>query len=248
MIRKQRPFLRFVASVTVCVILLPYVLRLYLALSPNAKADDVWLSLIQAAPFGENIATLVVALWGEAQSGVDSLLEFLTSQKFSFPQYFTMELGELIFTSVFVLILSSVIGRKLFCSTEGGFWDHVANAVFQIFLTFCASLVVDVIMDTFVTNLAYAEGLKLDFTAWGYGLSLGGAGLIMLLLCGVIFLDAILLVAIGCFKLSVSYGFFLWLLLVEMQDGTTWMLAIGVVLWLIMIWLLQTLEGLFLPK
>ena len=248
MTRKQRAFLRFVASVALCVMLLPYVLRLYLTLSPNAKADDVWLSLVQAAPFGERIATLVIAVWGEAQSGVDSLLEFLASQKFSFPQYFTMELGELIFTSVVVLLISSVIGRKLFNSTEGGFWDYLANAVFQVFLTFCASLVVDVVLDTFTFNLPYAENLIGDLAAWGYGLSLGTVGVVMLVLCGVIFLDAILLVAIGCFKLSVSYGFFLWMLLVQMQGGSGWMLAVGVTLWLVMIWLLQALERLFLPQ
>lgn len=159
-----------------------------------------------------------------------------------------MELGELIFTSVVLLILSSVIGKKVFYSTEGGFWDHVANAVFQVFLTFCASLVTDVVFDNFVSNLVYAEGMKLAATAWIYGLGLSGVGVVMLVLFGVILLDAILLVAIGCFKLSVSYGYVLWLLLLQMEGGSTWMLAVGVVLWLAMIWLLQALEGIFLPK
>lgn len=86
MTKKTWAFIRFIASVTACVMLLPYVLRLYLALSPNARPDDIWLSLIQAAPFGEKIATLVVSLWGEAQSGVESILEFLSLQKFTFPQ------------------------------------------------------------------------------------------------------------------------------------------------------------------
>lgn len=248
MIRKMKGLIRLVAAVTACVILLPFILRLYLALSPNAKADDVWLSLVQAAPFGESIATAVISVWGEAQSGIDSLVEWLLSQKLSFPQHISMELGELIFTSVLVLVISSLIGRKLFLDTDGGLFNHIANAVFQVLLTFTASLTVDVILDTFVLNLSFAQGLRHDLTAWIYALALSGSGFIMLLVCGVLFFDAILLVAIGCLKLTVSYGYIFWLLQVEMQNGATWMLAVGVVLWLAVLWLLQCLESIFLPK
>lgn len=240
--------MRLAASVTVSIILLPFILRVYLSLSPNATADEVWLSLVQAAPFGEYIATAVIAVWGEAQSGVDALLEWLTSQKMSFPQHFSMELGELIFTSVLVLMLSSVIGRKLFQDTQGGLFNNLANAVFQVLLTFSASLAVDIILDVFNTQLAYAAGLKHDLAAWGYAITLTGGGITMLVVCGVLFFDAILLVAIGCLKLTTSYGIMMWLLMVEMQNESRWMLLIGVVCWLVLLWLLQCLESIFLPK
>ena len=246
--KKIKGLFRLGASVTASVILLPFILKTYLILSPNADANEIWISLIQAAPFGESIATVVLAVWGEAKSGLDSLVDWFLSQKLSFPQYFSMELGELIFTSVIVLVISSLIGRRIFYQTEGGIFDHAANAVFQVLLTFTASLVVDIILDTFVTNLAFAEGLKHDITAWVYALTLSAGGIWMLIAFGVIFLNAILLVAIGCLKLTTSYGFFLWLVQVEIQHESGWMLAVGVVMWLIMIWLLQSLESIFLPK
>ena len=248
MTRKTRAILRFVASITLSVMLLPFILRLYLALSPNATADEVWLSLVQAAPFGEAVATTVIAVWGEAQSGVDSLLDWLISQRLTFPQHFSMELGELMFTSVLVLVISSLIGRKFFQNMQGGFFNNAANAVFQVLLTFSASLVVDIILDFFNTQLAHTAGVGHDVMAWIYAIGLSGGGVWMLIVCGVLFLDAILLLAIGCLKITISYGFFLWLLLIEMQNGSVWMLCIGVVSWLVILWLLQRLESIFLPS
>lgn len=240
--------MRLVAAITVSVILLPFILWLYLTLSPTADAEDVWLSLVQTAPFGDSIATGVVAVWGEAQSGVEGIVEWLVSQKLSFPQYFSMELGKLIFTSVLMLIISSLIGQKLFSDTGGGMFDQAANVVFQVLLTFSASLATDAILDTYLTNLTYAEGMKHDVAAWGYAVILLVMGVSMLIVCRVTIIDAILLVAIGCLKLTTSYGFFLWLLLIEIQNGSRWMLAVGIVLMLIAIWLLQSLERIFLPK
>ena len=246
--RKMRGMMRLVASVTVSVILLPYILRLYLALSPNATAGEVWLSLVQAAPFGETIATAVVAVWGEAQSGVDSLLEWLASQKLSFPQHFSIELGKLLFTSVLVQVISALVGRKLLHDAEGGLFNNIANAVFQVLLTFTASLAVDVILDVFQAELTYAVGLKHELAAWGYTALLGGGGIGMLVVCGVVFLDAVVLVGVGCLKLTTSYGIFLWLLLVEMQNGSVWIMGVGIIIWLVLLWLLQQLESIFLPK
>lgn len=244
----MKGLIRLIASVTVSVILLPFILSAYLALSPNATADEVWLSLVQAAPFGESIATAVISVWGEARSGAEGILEWITSQNLSFPQHFSMELGELIFTSVLVLVLSSFVGRRLFQDTDGGLFNQLANAVFQILLTFTASLIADLILDTFTVNLAQAEGIKHDLTAWIYSAALGGGGVAMLLVCGVLLLDSILLVVIGCLKLTTSYGIFMWLLLNEMQNGSNWILCVGVALWLIILWLLQCLESIFLPK
>ena len=248
MTRKMHDLMRLAASVTVSIILLPFILRLYLALSPDATANEVWLSLVQAAPFGEAVATTVIAVWGEAQSGIDALLDWLLSQKLTFPQHFSMELGELIFTSVLVLVISGLIGRKLFQDTQGGFFNNAANAVFQVLLTFTASLVADIIMNFYTTQLVHMEGVAHDVWAWIYAIGLSGGGIWMLIVCGVLFLDAILLIAIGCLKITTSYGFFLWLLLIEMRNGSTWMLCIGVICWLVMLWLLQCLESIFLPK
>ncbi len=239
--------MRLIASVILCAILLPYILRVYLAISPGATAREIWLAFVQVAPFGESIATAVLAVWGEAQSGTDSLLEWFASQKFSFPQHFTMELGEMVFISVFVLVFSSVIGRKFFQSTQGGLYNQLANAVFQVFLTFAASLAVDLIFKTFTHELSYAMGLAKDLAAWIYAAVLGAGGIGMLMVCGVVFLDAILLVAIGCLKLTTSYGIFFWLLLNEMQGGSNWFLVLGALVWLGMIWFLQSVENLFLP-
>ena len=247
MTKTVRGLMRLVAAVTASIILLPFILRLYLALSPNATPNEVWLSLVQAAPFGEAVATTVIEVWSEAQSGIDSLMDWLMSQKLTFPQHFSMELGELMFTSILVLVISSLIGRKLFRDTQGGFYNNAANAVFQVLLTFTASLVVDVILDFYNTQLAYLEGVGHDVAAWIYVILLGGGGMRMLMICGVLLIDTILLVAIGCLKITTSYGFFLWLLLLEMQNGSTWMMCIGVISWLLIVWLLQCLESIFLP-
>lgn len=248
MSKKMNGLMRLIAAITVSVILLPYLIQSYLVLSPKPDANEVWLSFIQAAPFGDWIGTLVLSIWGEAKSGADSLLEWMLSPQISFPAYLTMELGELVFQSVIVLVMSCLVGRKIFYRTEGGFFDHAANAVFQVLLTFIACLIVNVLMELAVAYLVLPEGVMQGVMAWVYGLSLGAGGIALLIVCGVIFLNAILLVAIGCLKLLVSYGYFLWLVRIEIEHEAGWMLAVGVILWLVMIWLLQSLESLFLPK
>lgn len=247
MTKSMRGLMRLVAAVTASITLLPFILRLYLALSPNATPNEVWLSLVQAAPFGETVATAVIEVWGEARSGTDSLMDWLTTQKLTFPQHFSMELGELVFTSILVLAISSLIGRKLFRDTQGGIFNNAANAVFQVLLTFTASLVVDAILDLNVMKLAHMEGVAHDVVTWINIFLLGGGGMAMLKVCGVLFADTILLVAIGCLKITTSYGFSLWLLLIEMQNGSTWRGYIGIISWLLIEWLLQCLESIFLP-
>lgn len=248
MTKTMRGLMRLIAALTTSVILLPFILRLYLTLSPNATANEVWWSLVQAAPFGEALATTVIAVWSEAQSGIDSLLNWLTSQKLTLPQHFSMELGELVFTSVLVIVISGLIGRKLFQNTEGGLFNNAANAVFQVLLTFSASLVVDIILDFFNTQLTQLEAVPHDIWMWIYAIGLSGGGILMLVVCGVLFLDVIILVAIGCLKITTSYGYFLWLLMIDKQNGSTWMMCVGAILWLLTIWLLLCFESIFLPN
>lgn len=246
--KNMKGLIRLVAAITASVVLLPFVISLYLAVSPNATAHELWMAFVQAVPFGESIATMVVSLWEETQSGADSLVDWLFAPNIRFSQYFSMEMAEIIFTSVVILLFYNVIGKRIFKDTSGGMLNHAANAVFQVFLTFCASLVVDWVFDLFAVALPNISGIAHDIWVYIYSGGLGIVSIVMLAVSGIVFLDTIILVGIGCLKIALSYSMFLWLLVNEMHGGSVWGMTAGIIFWLAALWLLQICEDLFVVK
>lgn len=246
--QKFRGALRFCASVTLTVILMPYILRAYLALAPGAEAREVWLSLVQAIPFGDWLATVVISLWSEAQSGMEALSGWLTSSAIPFPIHLTVELSKLVFTGVLLAVVTNFVGKKILLSSGGGILNHAADAVFQVLCCFAASLLADVTYRFFETQLAQASAVASQVGTVLFSLVTGGGSLWILIVLNVVFLNAILVILTGCFKLLISYSAFMCLLLNEIQGGPQWLMPVGIAVCLLVLWLVQRVEKVLLPS
>ncbi len=238
---------RFIFAIIASFVLLPIVLRLYLNVAPDATSKDIWNAFIQTAPFADFLGTKMVSVWGEAQSGLESALKGLLDNQGNFTLHFSMELGQLAFSGAVLVLLSSVLGKLLPINVEGGIFSNAANAIFQLLLSFTASLVVDFVFKLFQANLADIMDASQYWLVTLYIFLLFGGGAAILLCLGIVFYFAIVLMAIGCMKLCVSYCIFLWLLLAQMQGGSPIMLVGGVLAWLAAIWWLQKMEKIFVP-
>lgn len=245
--KKLRGSLRLAAAVILSVVLLPYILRFYLALAPDSTAHEIWMALVQAVPFGDWLATVVISLWSEAQSGIDSLMNWLTSQQLQFPLHLSVEISKLIFTSVLLMVVSAFVGGTVLKDSGGGFLNHAADAGFQVLCCFAASLVANLVFRFFETELIQSNEIIRQVAAGLFTLVAGGGGLWMLVAAGLLFFNAILVIAAGCLKLLVSYGIFMWLLVNEMLGGPSWLMPVGAVGLLLFLWLIQRFEKLFVP-
>lgn len=246
--KKINGLVRLVAAITVSVLLLPYIIRLYLFVLPGTPAKELWTAFIQAAPFGEHLATAIIAVWGETQSGIDSILELITSHKFSFEVFLSVELAELIATSVLMILLTNVVGKKLLNNHSGGLYNDLANLIFQVFLVFTASLVTDWIFKFFTSQVINLPNIIHDIVSLIYSGILGIGGTALLVFSGIMVWDAILLVGIGCMKTLISYVFFLQLLLHEINGDHIVIIVWKIVAWFVLLWLLQRIESLLLPQ
>ena len=246
--KMARGILRLVASIVLCIILLPYILRLYLAIAPGATAREILTALVQTVPFGDYIELFMLAIWGKAQSGVDSLLDWILSQEYGFEMNFSMEFAALVFTSAFAMAISGIVGNSLVSDTNDGLFNQLANCIFQVLVTFCASLGADWSYRLFSSQLLELTEAGQIIVGIVYVVLLTGGGLWMIVLCGVVFLDALLIIGIGCLKLCINYGFFILLLIIEIQGSVQWLVYISTLIWLFFLWLLLRAEKLFLPK
>lgn len=242
--RKMKGLFRLIAAATLTVLLFPSMLRIYLALSGDATANEVWMALVQAAPFGDKIGTLVLSLWEEAQSGSESLLDWLLVQDLDFLQYITVELGELVFTAVLLMLVSEVVRTVILRGTGTTIYDLLANGLFQTMCCLFASLLANLVFGYFSETLLTVSEVCRDVGIQLFALFTGAGSFTALVFSGLLFGSAALFLAVNCMKLLVSYGVFMLLLLMSMDGAADWQLAIGVVCWLILIGLLQTGEDL----
>lgn len=238
---------RLILSVIASAIVLPIVLRLYLNVGLGTGAQDIWVAFAQTVPFGEDMAVSMLSLWGEAQSGLDSVLKYITNQKHDFALHFSFELVQLIFCGVLMTLVGEVLKKVKAINVEGGLLDTIANAVCQLSLAFLASLLVDCAFRVIELSLVNTEYATQSAIMVVYMIVLSGGAAAALLLCGVIFYFIIALAAVGCLKLCVSYCMFLWILLARMQGGSFLVTLSGVAFWLASTWILQKIEQLFLP-
>lgn len=243
-----RGAIRLCAASILSVILLPYILRTYLALAPGADTQSVWLSFVQAVPFGDWLATLMISLWSEAQSGMDALTGWLTSSQIPFPIHLTVEMGKLVFSGVVLVVVTNFVGKKILLGSGGGFLNHAADVVFQVLCCFGATLLADVTYRFFESQLAQAGSTAQQVATVLFSIATGGGSLWILIVLNLVLLDAILAILLNCFKLLVTYSCFMWMLLSELQGGPDWLLPVGAALCLLVLWLVQRVEDVILPS
>lgn len=245
--RNLRGGIRLFAALTLCGLFFTPMLLTYLSLAPGSDLYTVWMTFIQVVPFGDWLATVTTSLWAEAESGMGSLLGWLTSSQLSFPIHLTVELGKLVFSSVLMIVVTNFIGKKILVSSGGGLMNYAADVIFQILCCLAASLLADVVFRYFEAQLAQANSVAAQVFAAVFSLLTGGGSLWILIVLQVVFINAILAILINCFKLLICYCTFMWMLLNELQGGPDWILFAGAGVCLLILWLLQRAEDALLP-
>jgi len=239
--------LRLVASVILCVFVLPIVLRLFLSLSPGASAQDYLLAFLEAAPFGDTIYSLAASILEEAQSGAEGvleLLELLELPRKSFALKFSMDMAETVFTSVILLLITNILGKEFFKVRGKDIFNRSANVFFQVFLLFCASLIVEAIFDFFSTMLMKIPEATQMILGYVYSASLGVVSVIILIIAGMLLIDAIIHVLSGCLSIFVSYTMYCAVLINQAGSGPQTLTVFVCAVWLILLWIILSLENL----
>ncbi len=246
--------IRFVIALGVSIIGLPTVLFMYLRLSPGASSRDFLDAFTQIVPFGEKFCPTIVSVWGEAQSGLDNALQNLEDhltfaiEGFELTKYLTLELAEMIFTGMVMLILTALLGKKFVISTDGGLLNNIANALLQLDIAFVSSLLISFVFTLYRTELAQLEGIWNDvLTVILAGLA-GGGGFVLMLIVGILWFRALVLIGINCLKLFLSYLAMCWLLVATVLGGSVIITAVGLALWVGTLWLVLEMEKMFLPS
>ena len=211
--------IRLVAALILCVIVFPYVLGLFLALSPDASAQDYLMVFLDSVPFGDSIVGLAASVLQAAQSGADAFLDLLVDSSKNLTLRFSMDLAEMIFTSVIIFLLGHVLGKVVFQSTGKDIFNQAANVLFEIFLIFCASLIVEGIFDFFSDALMKIPDITQEIMGYIYSAGLGVTSIIILVIAGMFLLDACIRVIGGCVNIFVSYAMFAAILLNKASGG-----------------------------
>ena len=239
---------RLVASILLCVFLIPMILNVYMQLKPDTASGELWVNLVQTIPMGVPIAEYVIGAFTEAQSGAYSLLEWIQNQELDFSQYLSMELAEFVFTAVILMLLTNVIGKNVVSTRDKGLSNRLANGIFQVLLTFIATLLTDLVYSVFSLAVDQVYGLVHDALIYGYSASLGIIGLVLLVFSGIMLFSALLLVGVNCLKLLCSYAITLWAAQWYIQGESAVVMLLGIVLWIIALCVLQFLENLVSPN
>lgn len=239
--------IRLCAASILTIILMPYILRTYLALAPGADAQSVWLSFVQTIPFGDYLGTVMISMWSEAQSGMDALSSWITSSHIPFPIHLTVELSKLVFSGILLFVVTNFIGEKILRGTNGGILNHLADVVFQVLCCYGASLIADVVFRFFEDQLVQTNSVIQQGATVLFSIVTSGGSLWILIVLGAVFINALLVILLNCLKLLVSYSCFMQLLLYTLSGGPVWLLPVGAAFWLLILWLLQRIEKHLLP-
>lgn len=238
--------MRLVAAVALAVIILPGVLRIFLAFSPEDSAQTLLEKLVSAIPFGHPLLRVVSGILTEAMSDGGSLLTWLQSQNISFPHYFTQEMGKMVFSGVILSLMTSILSAGIEDRRRKGLLNRLADMVFVTVFVFLSGLAADLLF-VFVDGVVKeSAGIFREIYVYISSGFLGAGGVALLMVSGLVFLDALLTVALSCIKMVCTYGGIIWVLICSWKGfPDIWALA-GIILWFTSILLVQWGEDLIL--
>lgn len=241
----KRGVVRLIASILLFVLVMPLVIVPGISFS---DPDALWIELLQLIPFEEPIVKLVCGLFLEFASGSLSIFEYIEEQNISLSQYIFMESAETIFTAVILLLLNAVIGKEFINAQERGTFNKLANCIFQILLAFIATRLTEYIYQFYSFQVLKLSNTAQNFFLNAYSILLSTSSVVLLIISGVLFLNAVFIIALNCLKLLFSYVLVLWGVLCYMYGGNIIGITVGFILWIVVLSVLLHLESLFSPK
>lgn len=238
--------MRLVAAVTLSVILLPFILQLFLTFSREDSPSVILNKLVSAIPFGNAILKVVSAVLTDAMSNQGSLLDWMSDQEFTFPQYFTMEMGKMVFSGVILALLTKLQQVGIEDKKRKGWLNRIADMVYLTLFVFSAGLLTDLLFEFFDLLVKDTAGIFRDIFVYIYSGGLGVAGVVLLVISGMVLLDAVLSVVLNCFKMAWTYAGVMWMLLCSCYGSPVWLTVLGIAVWAGLVLLIQRGEDLVL--
>lgn len=233
---KIKAMIRLIASILLCVILIPIIIEFYFMISPSNGAEDLETALIKALPMGEQIAYTIKAILSPAEAGLKGTLDHLFSNNLFTIDALILDLAQLYLISTFVLALSSLI-QKWFSGIKKGFINALANHITEILFIFTAYLFATYIYDFFIAEVSNLSELPQKIAIYFVAI-LSFAGGTIALFCGGKFQHSILKTLLKLLESTLAYVMCILLLL----SLSPWFLILP--MWVIMVWAFYFVDNL----
>lgn len=131
---KKQGLMRLVSAVALVVIFLPGLQRIYLAANPGETPGSLLTKLVGVIPFGSAICRAVSSVLTEVLQDGESLLDWMQDGKFSAAQFYSMEIGKMIFFATILSVILNMTGNLIMDKNRKGTMNRLADV---IFLTSC---------------------------------------------------------------------------------------------------------------
>lgn len=238
--------MRLISAVALAVIILPGVLRIFLAFSPEDTAQTLLQKLVSAIPFGYPLLRVVSGVLTEVMSDGGSLLTWLQSQNISFPHYLSQEMGKMVFSGAILSLMTSILSAGIADKSQRGTLNRLADIVFVTVFVFLSGLAADLLFGFVDGVVKKSAEIFREIYVYISSCLLGAGGVALLMLTRLVFLDVLLKVLLSCLKMLCTYGGIIWVLICSWKDfPDIWGLA-GIALWFTSILLVQWGEDLIL--
>lgn len=234
--------MRLIAAVTLSVILLPFILQFYLAFSQEDSPQMLLNKLAAAIPFGDGILKVVTGVLTDAMSNQDSLLDWIGKQEYDVSHYFTMEMGKMVLSGVILAALTNLARARIADDKRRGMLNHAADLVALTLFVLTASLLSDLLFEFFHSLVMNTADSFRSVFMYIYSGGLGIAGIAIMVISGTMLADALLSVALSCFKMAWTYAGIMWMLLCPIYGCPDWLMILGVVTWAVFVLFFQCIE------
>lgn len=243
---RKRGLMRLVAAVSLAVIVLPGVLQIYLAAVPGESPQTLLAKLIGAIPFGNPISRAVSGIMADAMSGGDSLLEWMEKGDFSMEQFFSLEMGKMLFSAAILSAILRVLENTIWDQKLRGILNRIADVVFLTVFVFVSGLLAEMLFSFAEKLVLQSVGILRSIAVYITSGALSVGGILLLCVTGLAFTKALLTVGMNCLKMIFTYGGIIWVLLCIIKEVSHPVLLAGIVAWIGLIGLLLVAEELIL--
>lgn len=238
--------MRLVAAVTLAVMLLPGVLRIYLAAVPGETPQSLLTKLISVIPFGNPIFRAVSSIMTDALSDGESLFDWMKNGDFSVAQFFSLEMGKMLFSAAILSLILRFLKGIIKDTKRSGTINRIADVVFLTFFVFISGLMAEMFFSYVEKLILQSMGILRSISVYFASGALGAGGIALLCMTGLVFTKALLTVAMSCLKMMFTYGGIIWVLLGITKGVSLLILISGIVAWIGLIGLLMVVDELIL--
>lgn len=194
---------RLIIATVLIALLVPMLFGFYSIIGEDSSAA-ILAKIIQVIPLGDSILKIVLLPISDSMSHYDTFSDWLNAQELSLPQHFTLEAGKLVFSSAILMLIEKIAIVKI--KGNGGLLDTIADFLLVTLAVFVSCWLTDLLLTTLdLVALMDLNGKLQGAMTYIYSGMLGVGSVALIMLAGIVFVDAFLRVLLSCFKMIITY-------------------------------------------